>query len=665
MVGNTRNTGTNVRVTRNMRKRKASASSQPDEETIDRQQVIDQHDKDQPRVKRITRPRKQNIVKETEPASVPHHGSSDPSPSSPNVRPSTSIANVVDDQTNSEVIDETESRREVSVETNNRRDHQITPSCRNCLTLNDRIGELQSLLRKERDEKASAYSRINELKTSVQMATQDKSNDRYCIANLREQNENLKAEAKKKERLVKSMEAAQTKSYSRKSGANREGRAGRNERVHKVIQKLHNDYRVVAEDVISYWSNRIHDDLFEMTISDDGQPVHEWLLNDNPSARVEYIDQPSSTAGKAIIEFTEGNGAVPKCPLALSKNGRLHTSKWESDRTFLKSIIKDVMNTSYKDMFSTDIPEAEEESEYTKAVNTITDTLLREFTLYKSNRASDWKKRVKCAFFSELGYIALGRIGSNKGETSKKNEERPVVAKNLVSVKPNGDVDCTWWRKAKFEDLRFSSDVTIPEVFQSDELFNNVAALKAFQEFRGYRHGENENAKEATVLCLARADAFFTTVIKFAQQPQKRGGRTGEMYNDEIKTLLPRACHELLASCRSILKRHNPEELSVLPVSAEGNPSNKFAVQRRSTSIFVMPSNGLLYVAITPEFFKKNISESLGDVLDCYVGNVKGDGNVFEDITDNNHVEEPGNRSEVRSMDNLTTESEKEFSART
>ena len=209
-------------------------------------------------------------------------------------------------------------------------------------------------------------------------------------------------------------------------------------------------------------------------------------------------------------------------------------------------------------------------------------------------------------------------------------------------MRPNGDVDCTWWRKAKFEDFRFSPDGSIPEGFQSDELFNNVAALKDFQAFRGYTHGESEDAKEAILVCLARADALFTTVIKYVQEPQERGGRTGEMYNDEIKTLLPRACKELLASCRSILKRHNPEELLVFPVSTEETLSNKFAVRRQSISIFVMPSTILLYFAINPEFFKRNISSSLGDVLDCYVGSVKGDGDVFEDLSDNNNLEQPG-----------------------
>ena len=141
-------------MTRNMRKRKASASSQPDEETAGRKQVIEQHEKEQPRVKRITRPRKQIIEKETEPSSIPRHGSSAASISSPIFRPSNTVDKVFDDETNSEVIDEPDSSREESVDTNSRRDHQITRSCRNCLTLNDRIVELQSLLREERDEKA-------------------------------------------------------------------------------------------------------------------------------------------------------------------------------------------------------------------------------------------------------------------------------------------------------------------------------------------------------------------------------------------------------------------------------------------------------------------------------------------------------------------------------
>ena len=63
------------------------------------------------------------------------------------------------------------------------------------------------------------------------------------------------------------MEAAQTKSCSRKPGANSEASGSRNSRVHKIIQNFHYDYRIVAEDVVSYWRNRIHNELFEITFS--------------------------------------------------------------------------------------------------------------------------------------------------------------------------------------------------------------------------------------------------------------------------------------------------------------------------------------------------------------------------------------------------------------
>lgn len=255
--------------------------------------------------------------------------------------------------------------------------------------------------------------------------------------------------------------------------------------------------------------------------------------------------------------------------------------------------------------------------------------------------------------------MALGRIGTNKGDSSKKNDERPVVASKLVSRKANGDLDCSWWRKAKFEDIRFDDDVPVDDEFVSDELFNNKAAVRAFEEFRGYQLGEGEQFQEATIMCLARADAFFTTALNHAREPQKRGGRTGEKYTDEFRVLLPRACEELLASCRSVLERHALEELYVFPTAVHNAPSNKFSVKRGHSRIFVMPSTEALYLALTPDFFKEKVSNNIGCILDCYVGRIKGDGTMFNALKNGGDELQSGGTGDAQnSGEQLATETE-------
>lgn len=65
---------------------------------------------------------------------------------------------------------------------------------------------------------------------------------------------------------------------------------------------------------------------------------------------------------------------------------------------------------------------------------------------------------------------------------------------------------------------------------------------------------------------------------------------------------------------------------------------NIFSVSRAGSTVFRMPSTQLLYLSITPSFFIDNISKKLGNVLDCYVGWMKEEGDKFQKLTKGMHT---------------------------
>ena len=515
--------------------------------------------------------------------------------------------------------------------------------CRSCLTLRDRINELETSLKEEKSEAAKLSTRVNDLKSRLQLSEVDKGNDRHFIATLRDQAQRLQNENKRLDRLCNSMERVQQDRVLAKCGSSgSRKREGRVERLRRIVSGLHKDYRPVAHDVAQLWRRKIMEDMFELSEEcGDAHPVREWLLNDEPSSRVEFLSLSETERGSAIIPFEDGNGAVPRCPIELANNPRMYTSRWKTPREFNRSIIINVLESQYQELFTNGDNSSvgiSNDNLLNETADIINKALISEFSALESNLRSDWKKKLKCTFLSGLGYSALGRIGSLKGDAEKKNEERSVLSNRLLKWNDDGDICCSWWRMGSFKDLRYSEGIEEPDGFQPDHLFKNPAAVLAYEELRGYNLGDDDREKDATILSLARADAFMSASLKCARQPMKPGGKTGEKHADEFQRLLPRACEELLQTCGRKLQDHYPESFSSLPPSASSVTPNIFSVSRGGSTVFRMPSTKLFYLAITPSFFNDNISEKLGNVLDCYVGWMKVEEDKFQEVRKDMHT---------------------------
>ena len=70
------------------------------------------------------------------------------------------------------------------------------------------------------------------------------------------------------------------------------------------------------------------------------------------------------------------------------------------------------------------------------------------------------------------------------------------------------------------------------------------------------------------------------------------------------------------------MAEHRSAEL--LPVVGRGELLDRYGNNNRAlTTTFRMPSSGLDYLAIQPQYFRKAICSSMGLVKDCYIGRCK------------------------------------------
>ena len=160
-----------------------------------------------------------------------------------------------------------------------------------------------------------------------------------------------------------------------------------------------------------------------------------------------------------------------------------------------------------------------------------------------------------------------------------------IIGEKLVKRDINGDLDCTWWRMAPNEELRYSSKAKDPPEFEPDALFKNYAAARIVEGLRGFKFCRGDRITEfhdeATILSLSRCDAFITSSMNVMKDKQMPEGNTGKLYNTGYERLLPRATETLLLKCREIVKSQCPDDLKVLTnSSSDCKSSSDLTVER-------------------------------------------------------------------------------------
>ena len=387
----------------------------------------------------------------------------------------------------------------------------------------------------------------------------------------------------------------------------------------------------------------------------DGDVVVDWNTC-GVTVEGDDIDEESEMGYQQIsFERIENvTGAlyiIPKCPLHRVRCTEFYASGHET-------IVRALSLHGYLHLMESKGQSSRvTKSEFQDAVNKCPELIhrLRQCAAYNlGNR----KKKCQETFFRMLGYgdIENGSAsvpqctcdtndqntnlsqGQNTGtEPSGNCNSRicsKVLSRRLCRFDDRGEIQTNWWRTALHTDIcDIQSDSRIMNSSESvvdehDTLFNNTAAREAFKQFYGM---EKEVPKEASIVYIARLDAWMTSVLercvrlKFGKQKGGTAVRSLKHRYNAIKSValinLQREMFRNLLNC----VRSDSEKYEAL-LSEAGIPNGNEEVtyktneQRKFTIRLRVPWFAGYYYCFKPSVFKKYICSWLGDVKDAYFG---------------------------------------------
>ena len=145
---------------------------------------------------------------------------------------------------------------------------------------------------------------------------------------------------------------------------------------------------------------------------------------------------------------------------------------------------------------------------------------------------------------------------------------------------------------------------------------------------------------ESSILYLARFDAWIPTVAKCLSIPDGRGGQRQGIFSKYYHSFLTFAVQQILGKVCDVVREMYPDELKLdwncdIPVLSTESET------RVATVVVKIPSTKKLYIAARSDWFSKNVSAILGEVLDCYIAEAPVGGG---DLTEMGQREETGVR---------------------
>ena len=125
---------------------------------------------------------------------------------------------------------------------------------------------------------------------------------------------------------------------------------------------------------------------------------------------------------------------------------------------------------------------------------------------------------------------------------------------------------------------------------------------------------------------------------------------------------LSQALENILRTCRLHVAEYRSGELA--PVVGKGDLMVRYGNKNRAlTTTFRMPSSGLDYLAIPPEYFRKAICPSMGLLKDSYIGRCKPSSKLFGEIRHNELVHDEASDEEFDGIEEEELVDQEEESA--
>ena len=333
--------------------------------------------------------------------------------------------------------------------------------------------------------------------------------------------------------------------------------------------------------------------------------------------------------GELLITESGEKDFVAKCPMFFACQGEFFT-KPAKQQILLQEVIKSFV----------DEDKVMEDDQKLRCISRLsrTKSLTQWWGRVLSEQHSKCKAALTSTFLKTLGYFHIHN--NTKPRTDQLEDvvkEQKHARSTLRQYDKNKNPKFDYWRMAPISSIQY--EVSEPEgEFEEDLFFKNKPARDAFLAYRSHEH-ENvaEGDSDATILSLARADAWifvYHDVMKEDGSYGRRGGSRSDEMKKMFKKYLPQTLENILKSCRIHIAEKGSEEL--VPTVGRGGVSDKYGNKNRKLTIaFRMPSSSLDYLAIKPEYFRKEICPSMGLVKDCYIGRCKPKSKLFTEILRN------------------------------
>lgn len=340
---------------------------------------------------------------------------------------------------------------------------------------------------------------------------------------------------------------------------------------------------------------------------------------------------------KLTVLLPNGVHGVPNCSMKRALEGEDYSSGLGSPKLFASYCLKKVLDGPIGAVMS--------EREKSEGISKIIahKPTVQKFRGILSDSIGNRKKAALQVYLRTLGYTNGAKPNSkhlSENEKVSRISEREYIFKKILRVDALGKADTMRWRlcnqahicnPGSGRAMESGSGSSDEEEGFIDTIFMNNASRRAFQCLRGYNvpKSQKDYLTDVSILCLARADAYMTTMLKWIKVGGKGGVRNCDI-RDCFREMVPKAMSNILQDVWNDIKELAPHEMSPYIGNSREFGDDPFGNNVREwTFVIIHPDDNFLYLLVRPCYFLKMVCSWFGTIKDCHVGRCKKEDEIF------------------------------------
>ena len=349
-----------------------------------------------------------------------------------------------------------------------------------------------------------------------------------------------------------------------------------------------------------------------------------------------------------LVQLPNSTLGIPNCCMKRALEGKDYSSGFTNPKQFSAHCLEKILEGPVGSLMS--------ESEKRACISKILahKQTVQKFRGILSDAVGNRKKAALQVYLRTLGYKQGAKANSKHltdDEKSSRSLERESAYSRVTRIDAKGDTSTMSWRLLDKFSLgnsvprsgdHASIDFSDDEEESVDHFFMNSAAKRAFCCLRGYNVPTNHKhyISDVSILCLARADAYMTTMLKWIKIGGKGGIRNCDI-RDCYQSMLPKAMSAIIKDVWDDLKEAAPTEMFPYIGNSKEIVEDPFGNNIREwTTVIFHPSDNCLYLLARPIYFRKMVCSWFGNIKDCHIGRCLEDDTTFTRIVPSSTLDE-------------------------